>query len=148
MKRDIQFARTIETPYERVRDRLRDEAAALFGGAGPPLRTTLAARLRGTEISRDVTVEIIGYDEPHAEAVGAHLMFSADAALHGELFPHLEARIDAIPVADERTSLALIATYKPPLGVIGGAVDTLGLHHLAEHSLGDLFERIVSGLEG
>ncbi len=42
----------------------------------------------------------------------------------------------------------LIATYKPPLGIVGGAMNTLGLHRFAEDSLNDLFDRIAAALQG
>ena len=74
-------------------------------------------------------------------------MFSADASRHPDLFPHLEARLDAIPVSEGRTALFLIATYKPPLGVVGGAMNSLGLHRFAEDSLNDLFDRIAAALQ-
>ncbi len=147
MKRDAQFVRTIEVPYQRVRDQLRDDPASLFGTADEPIHISLVARVRGTEISRDITVDVIGYDEPDAEAVGAHLMFSADASHHPDRFPHLEARLDAIPVTDGRTAVFVSATYKPPLGVVGGALNTAVLHRFAEQSLEDLFERIIGELE-
>ena len=110
--------------------------------------TPLIAHLRGTEVSRDVVIEDITFDEPGGSADGAHLMFSADASRHPDLFPHLEARLDAIPVSEGRTALFLIATYKPPLGIVGGAMNTLGLHRFAEDSLNDLFDRIAAALQG
>jgi len=126
MKRDIQYVRAIDAPYADVRDRLRDDAAAVIGDGEDPIHASLIAEIRGTEISRPVTVEIIGFDEPDGAPAGAHLMFSADASHHADLFPHLEARLDAIPVTDERTALFLIVTYQPPLGVVGGVINSLG----------------------
>lgn len=148
MKRDIQFVRAIDVPYEKVRDHLRDRAASLLGDGSDPIRTTLTTRIHGTDISRDVTMQIVGFDEPASAVAGAHLMFSADASRHTDLFPHLEARLDAIPVTDQRTALFMIATYKPPLGVIGGAVNALGLHRLAQQSLDNLFDHIANQLQG
>jgi hypothetical protein len=148
MKRDVQLVRAVDAPYARVRDRLRDDAPGVFGSAGEPITTSLVASIRGTEVSRDVSVEIVAFDEPASAAVGAHLVFRADASRHPDLFPHLEARIDAVPVTEERTAVFLIATYKPPLGVVGGAVNTLGLHRFAEQSLARLLDEIAERVAG
>jgi hypothetical protein len=147
VKRDVRLIRTINAPYHRVRDLLRDDPEALFG-RGEPLETTLVAHFRNTEISREVTIEIMGFDEPEGASAGAQLTFRADDARHADLFPHLEGRIDAAPVAGDRTALLLSATYKPPLGMVGGALDAVALHRVAEQSLGSFFERIVAILEG
>ena len=147
MKRDVQFVRAIDVPYAMVRDQIRDAPDSLFGGNAEPLVTPLTAHLRGTKVTREVTVEIVGFDEPDGAAAGAHLTFRADASKHPDLFPHLEARLDAAPVTDDRTALFLVATYKPPLGTVGGAIDALGLHRFAADSLEGLFDRIVAALE-
>jgi len=146
MKRDIQFLRTIEVPYVRVRDQLRDHASSVLGDGGDPIRTALEARVRSTVVSREVEIEIVGFDEPAGSAAGANLIFRADALRHADLFPHLEARLEVLPAAEDRTALFLSATYKPPLGVVGGAANTLGLHRIAKQSLRSLFEDIADRL--
>ncbi|MCJ7726851.1 MAG: hypothetical protein MUP76_10765 [Acidimicrobiia bacterium] len=148
MKRDIQFLRTIEAPYREVRRRLRDDAAALLGDGGEPIRSSLVTRILNTEIAREVEIEIVAFDEPEGDASGANLMFRADALRHSDLFPHLDARLEALPVAHGQTALFLTATYKPPLGVVGGAVNTLGLHRIARQSLRALFDTIAERLTG
>ncbi len=147
MKRDLQFVRTIDAPYEGVRDRLRDDAPGLLGVGRDPIRATLSAGLRGTAITREVAIEVVGYDEPDTAAAGAHLMFRADDARRPGMFPHLEARLDAIPAAADRTALFLIATYKPPMGMLGGAADAALLHRVAARSLSGLFERIAAAVQ-
>jgi hypothetical protein len=148
MKRDIQFLRTIEVPFERVRNQMRDHAASVLGDGGDPVRASLTARIRSTVVSREVEVEIVGFDEPEGSAAGANLIFRADALRHADLFPHLEARLEALPVAEGRTALFMSATYKPPLGVVGGAANTIGLHRVAKQSLRSLFEDIADRLSG
>lgn len=148
MKRDIQFLRTIDVPYERVRDHLRDHAASVLGDGGDPIRASLMAQVSSTTVSREVEIEIVGFDEPEGSAAGANLIFRADALRHADLFPHLEARLEVLPVAEDRTALFLSATYKPPLGVVGGAANTIGLHRVAGQSLRSLFDEIADRLAG
>ena len=149
MKRDAQFVKAIDAPYERVRDRVRDHPASIFkpGATGDGIMARLVAHLRGTAVARDVEIEIVAFDEPSGVTAGAHLMFRADASRHRDLFPHLEARLDVVPVSSERTALFLIATYKPPLGIVGGAADALVLHRFAEESLSGLLDSIGGALE-
>jgi hypothetical protein len=75
-------------------------------------------------------------------------MLRGDASRYPDLFPHLEARLDAVPVAAERTALFLIATYKPPMGILGGAADAMVLHRFAEESLSNLLNGVAELLEG
>ena len=119
MKRDVQFVQAIDASYEDVRNLLRDRTYWVLCGSDEPV-VALEARLGGTEITRDMDVEIVAFDEPAGVAAGAHLLFRGDASKHPDLFPHLEARLDAVPISDERTALFLVSTYKPPLGVLGG----------------------------
>lgn len=149
MKRDVQFVKAIDVPYEQVRDRLRDDPESLFTPGptdeGPVVR--LVAHVRGTEVARDAQLEIVAFDEPSGVAAGSHLMLRADASRHPGLFPHLEARLDAVPVSIDRTALFLIATYKAPFGLVGGAADATILHRLAEESLGNLLDGVATALE-
>jgi hypothetical protein len=149
MKRDAQFVKAVDVPYPQVRDRLRDDPASVFhpGAAEGRIAARLVAHLRGTAVARDIEIEIVAFDEPSGLAAGAHLMFRADASRHPDLFPHLEGRLDAVPVSATRTALFLIATYKPPLGVVGGAADALVLHRFAEESLSGLLDAIAGRLE-
>ena len=80
-------------------------------------------------------VEIVGFDGPAGQPARCHLIFRGDAGHHAGLFPHLEARLDAVPIPQEHTALFFVGTYKPPMGLLGGSVDALAPHHHAEESL-------------
>ncbi len=144
MKRDVRFVTAVDVPYERVRDRLRDEPESLLGSAAEgAIVTTLHAHLGRRRVSRDMRIELVAFDEPLGAASGAHLLFRADASRNPDLFPHLEARLDAVPIAAERTALLFSATYKPPLGLLGGAVDAAVLHRFAEESLSRFLDDVA-----
>ncbi len=146
MKRDVQFVKAIDAPYESVRDKLRDRACwAICGDPDVPV-AHLEAHLGGSAITRDMAVEIVAFDEPAGTAAGAHLLFRGDASRHPDLFPHLEARLDAVPISETRTALFLVSTYKPPMGVVGGAMDSLGLHRFAEEAIHSLFDEVAERL--
>lgn len=150
MKRDVQFARSLRVRYPLVRALLRDRPTALLGGtrcAAEAVEVPLTTLLRGTEVSRMVRIEVTGFDEPAGTAVGSHLLLRGDAARRRWLFPHLECRIDAVPISDDRTALFLVATYKPPLGVVGGLADALALYRFGESSLERWFQGIGDRIE-
>lgn len=149
-RRDVQFVRVIDAPYTKVRDRLRFDPATILGeGRADDGRITspLCATLRGQTVERELLLEVVAFDEPDGLATGAHVVLRGDACHHPDLFPHLEARFDVVPVSDGRTALFFVATYTPPLGVVGAALDALALHRFAERSLHGLFARAGDRLE-
>jgi hypothetical protein len=71
---------------------------------------------------------------------------------HGgeRLFPALDADIEIAPLGSGRTQLAISARYRPPLGMVGEALDKTLLHRIAEATIKDFLdragERITSGI--
>jgi hypothetical protein len=146
VKRDVQFVKAVDTPFAQVRDRMRNGPGSLLGTVvDGSVVATLRAHVGRTEVVRDMVIEIVAFDEPsETTASGAHLLFRGDASRHPDLFPHLEARIDVVPIAPLRTALFFTATYKPPLGLMGGTADALVLHRLAEESLSGLLDDVAA----
>ena len=145
-KREVQFVVTIDAPYSAVRDRLRDDPGAIFGDSRAEDGRTiahLAATLRDRPVERDMLIEVVTFDEVEGAARESHLVFRGDASEHPELFPHLEGRLDAMPMGTERTAMFFVGTYTPPLGPVGGAVDAVALHRFAEESLLGLLHSTV-----
>jgi len=145
VKRDVQFVRALDAPYEAVRDALRDHPQRMLGGrpvGEGRVTTRVTAAVGNAEVSGEANIDIVGFDEPQGIAAGSYLLFRGDATRRPDLFPHLEARLDVVPIDEERTALFLVATYKPPLGVVGGTADALGLYHLADDALNRLFAQV------
>lgn len=150
MKRDVQFVRSLQAGYIAVRDLLRDRPTEILGGAcddDQAVEVALTASVRGTDVSRPVRLEVTGFDEPAGVAIGAHLLLRGDAAHRPGLFPHLECRLDAVPIGGDRTALFLVATYKPPFGVLGGLADALALYRFGESSLEGWFHEVGDRIE-
>ncbi len=63
------------------------------------------------------------------------------------LFPSLEADLEVGAVGSDRTQLAINATYSPPLGVLGRAIDRALLHRVAEATLKDFLDRIGESVQ-
>src|SRR4029453_15692434 len=60
----------------------------------------------------------------------------------GGLLPRLDADIELGSLGEDRTQLAISARYRPPLGVVGRAVDRVLLHRVAEATLKDFLDRL------
>lgn len=150
MKRDVQFVRAVDARFDRVCDVFRSDPTRVLGDTvndDGEIVANLIAHLGGTEVNRDIRIEIVAFDEPVGVAPGAHLLLRGDASHHPDLFPHLEARIDVIPMSNDRTALFFVGTYKPPFGILGGAADGVALHRYAEESLMRWFDGVVRRAE-
>ncbi|HHC09413.1 MAG TPA: hypothetical protein ENK55_11950 [Actinobacteria bacterium] len=65
---------------------------------------------------------------------------------HREIHPVVEADLEAEPIDDRRTMLSLLASYVPPMGRLGTAVDRVALHRVAEAALERYFDALVAEL--
>jgi hypothetical protein len=62
------------------------------------------------------------------------------------LFPALDADLEIAPLGNGRTQLAMSARYVPPLGTLGRAVDRAILHRVAEATLKDFLDNVLTAL--
>jgi hypothetical protein len=62
------------------------------------------------------------------------------------LLPRLDATIEVGSLGQGRTQLAVSARYRPPLGVVGRAVDRVLLHRVAEATLKDFLDRLGAAI--
>jgi hypothetical protein len=62
------------------------------------------------------------------------------------LFPQLEADLEVAALGPGRTQIAVSARYRPPLGLVGKAVDRALLHRVAEATVKDFLDRVACSL--
>lgn len=62
------------------------------------------------------------------------------------LFPALEADLEVAALGPNRTQLSINARYRPPLGVLGRAIDRALLHRVAEATVKDFLDRAAEAL--
>jgi hypothetical protein len=62
------------------------------------------------------------------------------------LFPSLEADLEIATLGRSRTQLSISARYRPPLGVVGKALDRVLLHRVAEATIKDFLDRVGEGI--
>jgi hypothetical protein len=59
------------------------------------------------------------------------------------LFPSLEGDLELAALGERRTQLSISASYSPPLGAVGRALDRALLHRVAEATVKDFLDRVV-----
>ena len=62
------------------------------------------------------------------------------------VLPRLDATLELGSLGADRTQLAISARYRPPLGVVGQAMDRVLLHRVAEATLKDFLDRLGSAI--
>jgi hypothetical protein len=100
---------------------------------------SVAARLRVTISGLDVATAIAVSTGPVIdEAQGLFgdpittIQMSWEAARHPRLFPLMHAELALYPLTSYETQIDFKGMYRPPMGAIGGAVNALVGHRLAE----------------
>lgn len=65
----------------------------------------------------------------------------------GALFPVLEAELEVGALGAGRAQLALNASYRPPLGTVGHAIDRALLHRVAEATVKDFLDQTGQAIQ-
>lgn len=152
MNREIRSYDYVNHPYAAVRAALvKDPAGVLRAAtnAAASRAKDVAAALRvnigpldiGAEIA--VTVGEISektYDAPISRVT--HIPIEWSAAQRAALFPIMNAELLVYPLTATETQLDFQGRYEPPLGIVGGALDAMAGHRIAEASV----HRLVSDL--
>jgi hypothetical protein len=79
------------------------------------------------------------------EAMTVGLRWEATGATVG-LFPVLDADIEIAPAGDQQTRLALVGSYRPPLGRFGAGLDKVLLNQVATATVSALLRDVADAL--
>jgi len=146
----------VSRPYERVREALLADTSVFAdatreaGARADALVTTLHAPVGVFDLGAEVAIQIHGdpedVDEPGLGAV-TRVRFGWAPVRGRSILPTMEATLSVYALSPTETQLDLDGRYRPPLGAVGGAIDALVLHRIAEASahrfLRDLATRIA-----
>ncbi len=147
--REIRSFDYVNHPYARVRDALAADPAAVFRAATKAAASraeSVATELRVTAAGLEVGTEVvlsIGTIEETGQADSSRVTripVEWEAAKRPRLFPLMNARLSLYPLTARETQLDFLGQYDPPLGLLGGAVDAVIGHRIAEASV----HRLVS----
>lgn len=160
--RDVRSFDYVNHPYAVVRDVLQNRAEEVFRAATQAASTraqSVAAALRvnvaGIEIGRDVVIRVRASGERHDQALlqpVTRIEIEWEAAKAPRLFPLMHAELAVYALSPTETQLDFHGHYDPPLGALGGMIDAIVGHRIAEASvhrfLGDVAAHLRSALGG
>lgn len=144
----------VNKPYAAVCAALREDLKGVLQRAtvGAERRAqTIAAELKVSigplDIGTEVTVKL-GAIEEKVDGVqrgpAMHIRLSWQATHATALLPSMEADLVVYPLSATETQIDLRGVYKPPLGAVGAALDSLIGHRLAEASVRRFVEDIAA----
>ena len=147
----IKSVTEVDVDFEDVRAAMlsnpREWLASLAATArddGDRLLVDVGLQVVGHEVSRRAGLEV---GEPMTSDRVVLLPVRLRVEEHERLFPSLEGSLDAAWLGPGRTHLALTASYEPPFGVVGRAVDRALLHRVAEAVAQRFLEAVAGELE-
>jgi hypothetical protein len=142
--RELRCYDYVNVPYERVRDAFERDAGGIFQRAtmtaasrAAELMATLRVGVGALEIGTGIKIDVCNVAEK-LSALGdrkTEVTLAWTAARGAGLFPSMEATLSAYALSAGETQLDLHGRYRPPLGVVGNAIDALAGHRLAEASV-------------
>ena len=155
MNREIRSFDYVNHPYSAVRDALvKDPAGVLRAAtnAAASRARAVAAALHvnigpldiGAEIA--VTVGEISEQTPDAPSRVTRIPIAWSAAQRAALFPIMNAELSVYPLTETETQLDFLGRYEPPLGIVGGALDAMVGHRIAEASVHRLVADVANYL--
>ena len=136
----------VNHPYAVVRDALRadlrgvlERATRSAAGRAHALAANLKVDLGPLEIGTDVVIDVQATEERETGPAGrtptTFIGLRWKAARVAALFPSMEAELVVYPLSRDETQIELHGHYRPPLGTVGGALDSLVGHRVADASV-------------
>ncbi len=141
--REIRCYDYVNHPYEKVRDALHDNALAVFQAAtkGAASRANVVAAelhvtIGGIDVGKEIAIEVTNVEvDKSASSPKTVLKIEWQAADSPGLFPMMHADLSIYPLTKTETQLDFAGHYDPPLGALGGALDSIAGHRIAEVSV-------------
>lgn len=126
---------------------LLQDATDVSSAHGDAVLGQLHHDLAGIEVDRDVVIELGEFDP--VELTRSIVPVHWRAARGHAWFPTLDATLEvsALSTVPPLTQVALVGTYRPPLGPLGAAIDVVGAHGIAEATCHRFVNEVASRLE-
>jgi hypothetical protein len=152
---DLRVYEYVNRPYDRVSEVLKRDAIGVFRRAtasatarARSLVSTMRASVGPVELGADVDVQVSSVEEERDAPLGprTRLRLTWQATKHPELFPTMEATLDVYGLAPTETQVDFQGRYRPPLGVVGAAIDAVVGHRVAQAAVHRFVEEIAERL--
>ena len=135
----------VNHPYAEVRDALRADPNSVFQAAtkaaasrAKSLATELHVEAGGLKLAVDVTIVVKEFAESERTGVAGPsttIRLEWEAVNLPHLFPFMKAELKLFPLTAKETQLDFSGSYRPPLGVLGRALNAVVGHRIAEGSV-------------
>lgn len=153
MERTLYAYTYVRQPFDEVARLLAEDPDAFLQEAtdraaehAREFESELRIALGRFDVGREIRIEVGEFRPSAMQAVSLPLSWTA--AEHRGLFPSMQAilELQAVSLRMPLTQIALIGTYRPPLGVVGAAGDALVGKRVAEaalhHFVTDIAQRV------
>jgi hypothetical protein len=158
MNREIRSYDYVNHPYAAVRDALMKDAAGVLRAA----TNAAASRARAVAVALHVSMGPLDIGAEIAVTLGeireqtydalipriTRIPINWSAAQRAALFPIMNAELSVYPLTATETQLDFLGHYEPPLGIIGGALDAMAGHRIAEASVHRFVADVANYLRG
>lgn len=133
----------VNHPYEKVRDVLKSDALKVFQSAtkgaatrAESIASDLSVSIAGLEISREIAIQVNNIvEQGTASSAKTTLQIQWQASETPRLFPLMNAELSIYPLTATETQLDFAGHYDPPAGALGGVIDSVVGHRIAEVSV-------------
>lgn len=135
----------VNHPYDVVRSALHDDAKSMFIQATRSAATragSVAAGLQvnigGVEVGAPIAITVYRVEDVESgpfDGPATCVELEWEAAERPGLFPLMSARLWAYPLSGTETQLDFDGTYRPPMGLVGAAIDAAVGHRIADASV-------------
>jgi hypothetical protein len=154
--RNLRCYQYVNRPFPAVRELLRRRPLEVFqhdttsaAARANAITASLHARVAGLDVGVDVSINVHGTRDDEGVAglcPVTRIMLAWEATRASSLFPVMTAELSLWPLTSGETQLEIQGAYRPPLGVVGGAVDAAVGHRLAEATVHRFLDDVVEQL--
>ena len=152
--RELHYYDYVNHPYPAVKGALVADALGVFQRAtssaaarADSVGTQLRVQLGAIQVGADIDVQVTTVEDTTAYGGPAtRLALAWKAVRRPELFPTMEGTLTVYALSAHETQLDFEGRYQPPLGAVGGALDAVVGHRLAEAAVKRFLEDVAGWL--
>ena len=145
MSKAIRTYEYVNHPYDGVREAILADPVGVFRSAthsaadrARSVAAALKVNVAGVEVGTEVDIRVGAPVETAAEPgrpPSTRIPIEWEAAKRPGLFPLMRDELSIYPLTATETQLDFGGTYEPPLGPLGGALDAVVGHRVADASI-------------
>lgn len=139
----------VNRPFAIVVEALSEDAIGVLAQATAPdqgSEASLRVAVGPLTIGADIVLELESVESALAPDPRTTFGITWRASRGASLFPAMRADLIVYPLSATETQLELLCQYEPPLGFVGGALDRVALHRVAEASLESFLQQVARHL--